>query len=86
MKPKEFTTASLKRQWVFGPPTKETPCGGCKHLTNVQGYFYTCRSPEYKSCYYGFLGNTDAISGLKSCWEQRTSKARNINPHNPLGE
>ena len=88
MIPKEYTQAELKKAWGFGPPTQETPCGGCKHLTSVQGYFYTCNHPDHvvSTCYYGLRDRKDPVTGLQSCWIARTRKPKNINPHNPLGE
>lgn len=84
--PNEYTQAELKKSWVFGPPTRVTPCGACKHLESVQGYFYNCRHPERKSCYYGLMDRKDPVTGMQSCWTARTSKPKNINPHNPLGK
>lgn len=77
---------SLKEQWRLGPPTKEFPCGGCKHVYDVQGYFYSCKHPDYLRCYYGFLDNEIPETGLKSCWEARTAKPINLNIHNRLGD
>lgn len=86
MIPREYTQAELKKHWGYGPPTRETPCGGCKYVTSVQGYFYSCTNPIRLSAYYGFLDNEIPETGLKTCWVPRTTKPKNINPSNPLGE
>lgn len=72
------THKELKNQWRNGPPTEDMPCGGCKHVVDIQGYHYSCSHPDRTSCYYGFrhmpaLGPT---TWAKICWEDSTGKPK----------
>lgn len=56
--------------WRKREPTPEIPCGGCRHVASMQGYFYHCVNPARPvSAYYGFMGGINQ-EGLKTCHER----------------